>query len=123
MVPAKFPDYYAMIGLDPSATQEVIKTRWLDLVKMWHPDRNPGNEAALHNTKIVNQIYDVLKDPAKRAAYNEARRQALAPPPPAPPLMGREIYFGNGWVYTTTGGSGSTVTFSVGGWTFSMDGF
>src|SRR5262245_59950177 len=62
-------DYYAVLGLDRSASPEDIKRGFRRLAMQYHPDRNQeaGAEARF---KEINQAYEVLSDPEKRAAYD-----------------------------------------------------
>ena len=62
-------DFYAVLGVDRNASQEDIKKAFRRLAMQYHPDRNnePGAEAKF---KEINQAYEVLSDPEKRAAYD-----------------------------------------------------
>lgn len=63
-------DYYAILGVNKSATQEEIKKAYRKLALKYHPDRNPGDKTAEEKFKEINEAYDVLKDEQKRAAYD-----------------------------------------------------
>ncbi|HXV25107.1 MAG TPA: molecular chaperone DnaJ [Alphaproteobacteria bacterium] len=63
-------DYYATLGLARGAAIEDIKKAYRKLAMQYHPDRNPGDDAAEHRFKEINEAYDVLKDDQKRAAYD-----------------------------------------------------
>ena len=62
-------DYYAILGLDRNASAEDVKKAFRRLAMQYHPDRNkePGAEQKF---KEINQAYEVLSDPDKRAAYD-----------------------------------------------------
>jgi molecular chaperone DnaJ len=62
-------DYYAVLGLSPSATQDEIKHAYRQLAMQWHPDRNPAPEATDRFREIA-EAYAVLSDPIKRQAYD-----------------------------------------------------
>jgi len=62
-------DYYEILGVDRSATQEQIKQAYRQLALKWHPDRNPAAEAT-DRFKEVAEAYAVLSDPTKRAQYD-----------------------------------------------------
>ncbi len=63
-------DYYTTLGVARGAAIEDIKKGYRKLAMQCHPDRNPGDQAAEHRFKEINEAYDVLKDDQKRAAYD-----------------------------------------------------
>ncbi len=63
-------DYYQILGVDKSASQEDIKKAYRKLAMKYHPDRNPGDAAAEMKFKQINEAYDTLKDEAKRREYD-----------------------------------------------------
>lgn len=84
--------HYATLGLPANATAADIRQAYRQLVKLTHPDRTP-DPAAHERYLAVNDAYEVLGNPARRAAYDAAlkwrataRPQPATPPPrPAPP--------------------------------------
>src|SRR5262245_5251590 len=80
----KFTDYYAALGVERNASQDEIKKAYRRLAQKYHPDvsKEPGAEAKF---KEVAEAYQTLKDPEKRAAYDElgSRPQGedFRPPP------------------------------------------
>lgn len=64
-------DYYEVLGLSRNATDQDVKSAFRNLAKDYHPDRNPGDQEAEHKFKEVNEAYEVLKDPQKRAAFDQ----------------------------------------------------
>ncbi len=63
-------DYYDVLGVERGAGADDMKKSFRKLAMQHHPDRNPGDAAAEHNFKELNEAYDVLKDDQKRAAYD-----------------------------------------------------
>jgi len=64
-------DYYEVLGIDRGATDQDLKSAFRKLAKKFHPDTNPGDVDAEKNFKEVNEAYEALKDPQKRAAYDQ----------------------------------------------------
>ena len=64
-------DYYEVLGIDRGATDQDLKSAFRKLAKKFHPDTNPGDVDAEKNFKEVNEAYEALKDPQKRAAYDK----------------------------------------------------
>ena len=64
-------DYYEVLGLDKSADEASIKRAYRQLAKKYHPDMNPGDKEAERKFKEVNEAYDVLSDPDKKAKYDQ----------------------------------------------------
>ena len=65
-------DYYAILEVSPSATTTEIKKSYRRLVRLHHPDLN--QDALDTHIKRLNEAYEVLRDPKKRAAYDTQRR-------------------------------------------------
>ncbi|MGI6743322.1 MAG: molecular chaperone DnaJ [Eubacteriales bacterium] len=63
-------DFYEVLGVDKSATQDEIKKAYIKLAKKHHPDMNPDDENAEHKFKEVNEAYSILSDPDKRQKYD-----------------------------------------------------
>ena len=64
-------DYYEILGIDKNASDNDIKHAYRNLAKKYHPDMNPGDAEAEKHFKEVNEAYEVLSDPDKRAKYDQ----------------------------------------------------
>ena len=64
-------DYYEVLGVDKSADDATIKAVYRKLAKKNHPDVNPGDKDAEERFKEINEAYQVLSNPQKRAEYDQ----------------------------------------------------
>jgi len=63
-------DYYDILGVARTASDEEIKKAYRRLAMQHHPDRNSGNKTAEDKFKVINEAYAVLSDPDKRNSYD-----------------------------------------------------
>lgn len=82
----QFKDYYAMLGVEPTAGDAEIKTAYRRLARKYHPDVSK-EAGAEEQFKAVNEAHEALRDPQKRAAYDQLRARGYRPgeefrPPP-----------------------------------------
>ncbi|NSW91313.1 MAG: molecular chaperone DnaJ [Firmicutes bacterium] len=70
-------DYYEVLGIDRNASDEEIKKAYRKLAKKYHPDVNPGDKEAEAKFKEVNEAYEVLSDPQKKAKYDRFGHSAF----------------------------------------------
>lgn len=80
-----YKDYYKIMGVDADASQDEIKRAYRKLARKYHPDVSSEAEAE-RRFKEVGEAYEVLKDPEKRAAYDQLgsnwqQGQEFRPPP------------------------------------------
>jgi molecular chaperone DnaJ len=64
-------DFYEVLGLSRGASEQDIKAAFRRQAKQFHPDRNPNDKEAEVRFKEVNEAYQILSDPQKRAAYDQ----------------------------------------------------
>src|SRR3972149_74289 len=104
----KYQDYYDVLGVDRSATQEAIQKAYRKLARKHHPDVN-SDPASEEKFKGINEAYEVLKDPEKRKRYDAlgSNWQAGQDFRPPPGFEGFEFHFGG------DGGSGFSDFFDA----------
>jgi molecular chaperone DnaJ len=67
-------DYYGVLGVTSTASQDQIKRAYRKLAKKWHPDANLADKTAGERFKGITEAYSVLSDAAKRKQYDQLRK-------------------------------------------------
>lgn len=71
-------NYYELLGLSRTASQDDIRTAYRKSVREHHPDTNPGDNLAEERFKDIQQAYELLSNPEKRRGYDQRLRASSA---------------------------------------------
>ena len=71
-------DFYEILGVSKSSSQDEIKKAYRKVAMQFHPDRNPGDKAAEEKFKEAAEAYEILSDADKRAQYDRFGHQAFS---------------------------------------------
>jgi len=120
-------DFYDILGVKKSATDDEIKKAYRALAKKFHPDKNKGNKDAENKFKELSEAYAVLSDKEKRSQYDRLGREAFSgfsggPGAGGNPFGGFDFsqfaeQFGGARSRQTRGGGGARRTTGGGGFT------
>jgi len=69
--------YYEILGIEKTASDEIIKKSYRKLAMLYHPDRNPDNQEAEEKFKEATEAYEILSDHAKRQRYDRFGHDGL----------------------------------------------
>ncbi|MEI9934353.1 MAG: DnaJ domain-containing protein [Ferruginibacter sp.] len=72
-------DFYEILGVSKSATQDEIKKAYRKVAMQFHPDRNPGDKVSEEKFKEAAEAYEILSDADKRAQYDRFGHNAFGP--------------------------------------------
>lgn len=110
-----FKDYYKILGVSKSASQDEVKKAYRKLARKYHPDINPGDSKAEEKFKDVGEAYEVLSDTTKRKQYDQFgqyyKQGGFRPPTGGRPYTGSPFGGAGGFDPSGFGGS-TTVDFS-----------
>ena len=70
-----FIDYYKILGVDRNIPQKDVRAAYRKRAKLFHPDLHPNDPKAKAKFQALNEAYDVISDPEKRAKYDKYGEQ------------------------------------------------
>ena len=105
-------DYYEVLGVSKSASDDEIKKAYRKLAVKYHPDKNPGDKEAEAKFKEINEAHDVLADKQKRARYDQFGHAGVGGAGGNPFGGGAGNPFGQGGTFNF---NGQTFNFDFGG--------
>src|SRR5215207_1462688 len=107
-MPVQFKDYYEVLGVSRTASDDDIKKAFRKLARQYHPDVAKDKKTAEEKFKEINEAYEVLSDPAKRKKYDTLGADwNRAQPPPGYEQAGRG--------FRSPGANGQEFEFEFGG--------
>ena len=95
-----FIDYYKILGVDKNIPQKDVRAAYRKRAKQFHPDLNPSDPKAKAKFQALNEAYEVISDPAKRAKYDKYGEKWQS----ADAFEGAAQGFGSGGTYQWNGG-------------------
>lgn len=98
-------DYYEVLGVNKSASDDEIKKAYRKLAVKYHPDKNPGDKVAEEKFKEISEAHEVLSDKQKRARYDQFGHAGVGGGPAGNPFSGGNFNF-NGQTFSFDFGSG-----------------
>jgi curved DNA-binding protein CbpA len=90
------PNYYDLLGVRPTASQEQLHAAYHAAIRHYHPDVNKAPNA-VQITMMLNQAWDTLRDPLSRARYDRENGRRPEPVNPVQPQSARAQWSGAGW--------------------------
>ncbi|MDY6050841.1 MAG: DnaJ C-terminal domain-containing protein [Rothia sp. (in: high G+C Gram-positive bacteria)] len=99
-------DFYKVLGVAEDSSEADIKKAYRKLARKYHPDQNPGDEAAEKKFKEVSEAYDVLSDPKQKEEYDQIRKYGAAGFSGAGGGFPGGFPGGGNFTYSTSGGAG-----------------
>lgn len=88
---ASFKNYYLILGVESFADADAVRTAFRKLARQHHPDLNAGNAQAEERFKEINEAYEILSNPDKRAMHDASLR-AMKGNPAGNPAEGKAAY-------------------------------
>lgn len=107
----QFKDYYKVLGVPKTATQDEIRKAYRKLAREFHPDVAKDKKAAEAKFKEINEANEVIGDPSKRAKYDELGADWNQPGRQGPPPGWEQSFGGGGFEFRGGGGGGGFSDF------------